>query len=125
MSLRQCQPGQRFVPANLGQGHQGYEFEGLHRRRPQSSPFLPGDSLLPVHGWEGDGKEALPGQKIAAFKTAGEWTGEEGRDGRRQHIEEKLLTARIAAIATIESKLKAGSKLWSLALSMVDKTYNW
>jgi hypothetical protein len=72
-----------------------------------------------------DGKEALPGQKIAAFKTAGEWTGEEGRDGRRQHIEEKLLTARIAAIAAIESKLKAGSKLRSLALSMVDKTYNW
>jgi hypothetical protein len=72
-----------------------------------------------------DGKEALPGQKIAAFKTAGEWTGEEGRDGRRQRIEEKLLTARIAAVAAIESKLKDGSKLRMLALTMVDKTYNW
>jgi hypothetical protein len=72
-----------------------------------------------------DGKEALPGQKIAAFKTTGEWTGEEGRDGRHQRIEEKLLTARIAAIAAIESKLKDGSKLRMLALSMVDKTYNW
>jgi len=48
-----------------------------------------------------DGKEALPGQKIAAFKSTGEWTGEEGWDGRRQRIEEKLLTARIAVIAAI------------------------
>ena len=72
-----------------------------------------------------DGKEAVPGQKIAAFKSTGEWTGEEGRDGRRQRIEEKLLTARIAAVAAIESKLKDGSKLRMLALSMIDKTYNW
>ena len=72
-----------------------------------------------------DGKEALPGQKIAAFKSTGEWTGEEGRDGRRQRIEEKLLTARIAVIAAIESKLPNGSKLRLLALSMVDRTYNW
>jgi hypothetical protein len=72
-----------------------------------------------------DGKEALPGQKIAAFKSTGEWTGEEGRDGRRQRIEEKLLTARVAVIAAIESKLPDGSKLRSLAVSMVDRTYNW
>ena len=72
-----------------------------------------------------DGKEAIPGQKIAAFKSAGEWTGEEGRDGRRQRIEEKLLTAKISAVAAIESRLPVGSKLRLLALNMLDRTYNW
>ncbi len=28
-----------------------------------------------------DGKEAIAGQKIAAFKSKGEWIGEDGRDG--------------------------------------------
>ena len=72
-----------------------------------------------------DGKEAIAGQKIAAFKSKAEWIGEDGRDGRRQRIEEKILTAKIAAVSAIESKLPLGSKLRSIALDMVDRTYNW
>jgi hypothetical protein len=72
-----------------------------------------------------DGKEAIAGQKIAAFKSKAEWIGEDGRDGRRQRIEEKILTARIAAVSAIESRLPVGSKLRSLAINMVDRTYNW
>jgi hypothetical protein len=58
-----------------------------------------------------DGKEAIAGQKIAAFKSKGEWIGEDGRDGRRQRIEEKVLSAKIAAVSAIEPKLPSGSKL--------------
>jgi hypothetical protein len=72
-----------------------------------------------------DGKEAIAGHKIAAFKTKGEWMGKDGRGGCRRRIEEKLLSAKIAAEVAIESKLPAGSKLRSLALSMVERTYNW
>ena len=36
-----------------------------------------------------------------------------------------MLTAKIAAVAAIESKLPGGSKLRLLALNMVDRTYNW
>jgi hypothetical protein len=72
-----------------------------------------------------DGKEAIAGHKIAEFKTKGEWMGEDGRDGRRRRIEEKLLSAKIAVEVSIESKLLAGSKLCSLALAMVERTYNW
>jgi hypothetical protein len=55
-----------------------------------------------------DGKESIAGQKIAALKSKAEWIGEDGRDGRRQRIEEKILTAKIAAISAIESKLPIG-----------------
>ena len=72
-----------------------------------------------------DGKEAIAGQKIAAFKTEGNWTGVDGLDGLRQRGEAKIITARGAAITAIESKLPIGSKLRDLALEMVAKTYNW
>jgi len=55
-----------------------------------------------------DGKEAIAGQKIVAFKSKGEWIGEDGRDGCRQRIEEKILTAKIAAVSAIEYKLPRG-----------------
>ena len=72
-----------------------------------------------------DGNEAIAGQKIAAFKTEGNWTGVDGLDGLRQRGEAKIITARGAAITAIESKLPIGSKLRELSLEMVAKTFNW
>ena len=72
-----------------------------------------------------DGKEAIPGIKIPAFKDAGQWLGEMGRHGRRHKVEEKLNTAKIAVIANINAKLPSGSVLRSLALFLVEKTSHW
>jgi hypothetical protein len=58
-----------------------------------------------------DGKEALPGSSIVAFKTSSQWLGELGRDGRRHKVEDKINTAKIAVIANINAKLPSGSVL--------------
>jgi hypothetical protein len=71
------------------------------------------------------GKEAIAGSVIASFKTAGVWAGERGRDGQRHKIEEKINTARMAAVASINGRLPIGSKLQQLALLLVEQSVSW
>ena len=62
----------------------------------------------PVSALYTGGKEANAGAVIASFKTAGTWTGERGRDGQRHKIEEKINTAKLAVIASINGRLPVG-----------------
>jgi hypothetical protein len=71
------------------------------------------------------GKEAIAGSVIASFKTSGAWAGERGRDGQRHKIEEKINTAKMAVIASINGRLPVGSKLQQLALLLVELSVSW
>ena len=72
-----------------------------------------------------DGKEAIAGNKIAAFTSSHEWSGEDAREGRRVRVEDKIASAIISARASIEAKLPATSVLRELALAMLSKTEAW
>ena len=72
-----------------------------------------------------DGKTAVAGTRIAAFKSAEVWRGEGGLEGRRHDIETSLASAALVARATIDEKLPHRGKLREVALKMIDKTLNW
>lgn len=79
----------------------------------------------PVSALYTNGKEAIAGSVVAAFKTSGTWTGVGGRDGQRHKIEEKVNTAKMSAIASINARLPIGSTLRALALFLVDRAVLW
>jgi hypothetical protein len=73
-----------------------------------------------------DGKPAIAGTRIAAFKTTETWRGDGGLDGRRHEIERTLETAALVARTMIDEKLPGrGGKLREVALSMIDRTLAW
>jgi hypothetical protein len=81
--------------------------------------------IQPVSSLYTDGKEVFPGGVAAAFKTAANWTGSNGRHGSRHKIEDQNNTARLAVLAAIDAQLVRGSLLHSLALHLVERTTAW
>ena len=79
----------------------------------------------PVSALYTGGKEANAGAVIASFKTAGTWTGERGRDGQRHKIEEKINTAKLGVIVSINGRLPVGSQLQKLAFLLVELSVTW
>ena len=72
-----------------------------------------------------DGKPAIAGTRITAFKTTETWHGDGGLDGRRHEIDRSLKTAALVARTTIDEKLPGRGKLREMALSMIDRTLAW
>ena len=72
-----------------------------------------------------EGKPAIAGTRINAFRTAETWRGDGGLDSRRHKIERYLETAALVARTTVDEKLPGRGKLREVALSMIDRTLAW
>ena len=72
-----------------------------------------------------DGKPAIAGTRITAFKMTETWHGDGGLDGRRHKIERSLETAALVATTTINEKLPGRRKFRDVALSMIDRMLAW
>ncbi len=75
--------------------------------------------------WYTDGKPAVAGKLLAAFKDADRWNGVGGMDGRRNEIETSAATSAEIARGYISDKLPMGGKLAPLAMKMVDCIVEW
>jgi hypothetical protein len=75
--------------------------------------------------WYAEGKPAVAGTTLAAFKNTVKWEGMSGMDGRRCEIENSAGISAEIGKTWVADKLPPNGKLTPLALKMIDKTVEW
>ena len=75
--------------------------------------------------WYSEGKPAVAGTTLAAFKNTDKWEGMSGMDGRRREIENSAGISAEIGKTWVADKLPPSGKLTPLAIKMIDKTVEW
>ena len=75
--------------------------------------------------WYAEGKPAVAGTTLAAFKNTDKWEGMSGMDGRRREIETSAGISAEIGKTWVADKLPPTGKLAPLAIKMIDKTVEW
>jgi hypothetical protein len=75
--------------------------------------------------WYAEGKPAVAGTTLAAFKNTDKWEGMSGMDGRRREIETSAGISAEIGKTWVANKLPPSGKLAPLAIKMIDKTVEW
>ena len=75
--------------------------------------------------WYAEGKPAVAGTTLAAFKNTDKWEGMSGMDGRRREIETSAGISAEIGKTWVADKLPPSGKLAPLAIKMIDKTVEW
>jgi hypothetical protein len=75
--------------------------------------------------WYSEGKPAVAGTTLAAFKNTDKWEGMSGMDGRRREIENSAGISAEIGKTWVADKLPSNGKLAPLTLKMIDKTVEW
>jgi hypothetical protein len=75
--------------------------------------------------WYAEGKPAVAGTTLTAFKNTDKWEGMSGMDGRCCEIENSASISAEIGKTWVADKLPPNGKLAPLALKMIDKTVEW